>query len=195
MAVPMPRALVAPSPPQSPPQKGTAERENAAITDLPPRDPLPPATGTIQPRASRSGRLAWPVDGPILSEFGTKEGGLHNDGINIGAPRGASVRAAEDGLVAYTGNELRGFGNLVLVRHDNGWGTAYAHLEQMLVRRGDKVRRGQQIGTVGSTGSVTVPQLHFEVRKGSRSADPREFLEPRSGVRRAAAPGVRPDPG
>ena len=170
----------------------------AAIPEPASRDPLPPATGKIQPapaRPSGGGRFAWPADGRIISGFGSQEGGLHNDGINIAAPRGATVRAAEGGVVAYAGNELRGFGNLVLVRHQDGWVTAYAHLERMIVARGDTVRRGQQIGTVGSTGSVTTPQLHFEVRRGRRAADPQEFLAPRSGVTRAAVPAGPPGPG
>ena len=114
--------------------------------------------------------------GAILSDFGPKPGGLHNDGINISATRGASVVAADNGVVAYAGNELRGFGNLLLIRHADGWMTAYAHLDDMLVERGAKVTRGQKIGTVGSTGNVSSPQLHFEVRRGNRAIDPRDHL-------------------
>jgi len=83
-------------------------------------------------------------------------------------------------VVAYSGNELRGFGNLLLIKHAGGWVTAYAHTEQVLVRRGDKVRRGQTIGRVGSTGSVSSPQLHFEVRKGTRAVDPTRVLGPQT---------------
>ena len=114
--------------------------------------------------------------GPVISAFGAKGKGLHNDGINIRADRGSPVRAAEHGVVAYAGNELRGFGNLLLVRHAGGWITAYAHNDTLLVARGDRVRRGQVIARVGSSGSVTEPQLHFELRKGKRAVDPRKYL-------------------
>ena len=91
---------------------------------------------------------------------------------SISAPRGSPVRAAGSGTVAYAGNELRGFGNLLLIRHAGGWVTAYAHNEKLLVQRGQKVRQGQAITRVGSTGSVTKPQLHFELRRGRRAIDP-----------------------
>ena len=116
------------------------------------------------------------MNGKIISSFGAKKGGLHNDGINIAAARGAPVRAAENGIVAYAGNELRGFGNLLLIKHADGWTSAYAHNDRLLVRRGDQVRRGQIIARVGSTGSVTSPQLHFELREGSEAIDPLRLL-------------------
>ena len=103
---------------------------------------------------------------------------MHNDGINIAAPRGAAVEAADTGVVAYTGNELRGYGNLVLVKHPSGWISAYAHCEELLVKKGDKVSPGQTIARVGATGGVTEPQLHFELRRGKKAVDPREFLAP-----------------
>ena len=118
----------------------------------------------------------WPVRGVVVSEFGPKPGGLENDGINIAAPRGTPFRAADNGVVIYAGNELRGFGNLLLVRHESGMVTAYAHADETLVQRGDQVRRGQTIGRVGSTGNVTTPQLHFEVRRGTRAVNPSEYL-------------------
>jgi murein DD-endopeptidase MepM/ murein hydrolase activator NlpD len=128
---------------------------------------------------SRDGRsFQWPLRGQIVSEFGAKSGGLHNDGINIAATQGAAVRASEAGTVVYAGNEVRGFGNLLLIRHADGWMTAYAHVDEMLVRRDDQVRRGQTIAKVGRTGNVTTPQLHFEIRRGTRSVNPREFLQP-----------------
>ncbi len=110
-------------------------------------------------------------------DFGPKPGGLHNDGINIAAARNTPIRAAENGVVVYAGNELRGFGNLLLVRHADGWVTAYGHCEQLLVRRGAHVRRGQVIARVGSSGNVRTPQLHFEVRRGTRPVNPNEYLE------------------
>jgi len=124
------------------------------------------------------GRFSWPVRGRVLSGYGVAAGGAHNDGINIAAPRGAPVAAVDAGEVAYAGNELRGYGNLVLIKHANGWITAYAHCEELLVKKGDKVSRGQVIAKVGTTGGVSEPQLHFELRRGKRPVDPKEFLTP-----------------
>ena len=87
-----------------------------------------------------------------------------------------SFKAAEDGVVAYAGNELKGYGNLILVRHANGYVTAYAHAKELLVKRGDQVKRGQVIARSGQTGNVNAPQLHFEIRKGVSPLDPRQFL-------------------
>ena len=131
---------------------------------------------TPPPKTGRG--FTWPVEGRVISGFGPREGGLHNDGINILAPAGSEVRAAENGIVVYAGNELRGFGNLLLVKHDDGYTTAYAHAAQLLVGRGDQVQRGQVIATVGQTGNVSQPQLHFEIRKGPRPVDPRKQLPP-----------------
>jgi murein DD-endopeptidase MepM/ murein hydrolase activator NlpD len=132
---------------------------------------------SVPPPPPTSGKgYVWPVDGKLLSSFGAKEGGLHNDGINIAAKEGSPVRAAENGVIAYAGNELRGFGNLLLIKHSNGYVTAYAHNATLLVNRGDKVKKGQDIATVGSTGNVSTPQLHFELRKGKKPLDPRKYL-------------------
>lgn len=133
-------------------------------------------------RLSRKGFL-WPVSGRLLSRFGAKGKGLYNDGINIAVRRGAPVRAAQNGVVVYRGNELRGFGNLVLVKHANGYMTAYGHNSALLVNRGQKVRRGQVIAHAGSTGNVDRPQLHFEIRKRRRAVDPLKYL----GRQRASA--------
>ncbi|MEQ8387996.1 MAG: M23 family metallopeptidase [Alphaproteobacteria bacterium] len=142
--------------------KRTVSRRAAAL-------PAPPA---------RTGKgFATPVKGRIISRFGPKEGGLHNDGINIAAPRGSDVRAAQNGVVAYADSGLSGFGNLLLIKHSDGWVSAYAHTDKMLVRRGDRVTRGQVIAKVGSTGSVDRPQLHFELRRGSRALDPLPHLD------------------
>lgn len=138
------------------------------------------STGAISPPAqprSASDKLRWPVSGRIISGFGQRSDGTHNDGINLSVPPGTSVHAAEQGTVAYAGSELKGYGNLILVRHDNGWVTAYAHNDQLLVKRGDKVQRGQVIAKAGRTGSVDQPQLHFELRQGSKPVDPVPFLE------------------
>jgi murein DD-endopeptidase MepM/ murein hydrolase activator NlpD len=118
----------------------------------------------------------WPARGRVIAGFGPKPNGLQNDGINLAVPEGTPVKAAEDGVVAYAGNELKGYGNLVLVRHSNGFVTAYAHASEILVKRGDQVKRGQVIAKSGQTGSVTSPQLHFEIRKGATPVDPAQYL-------------------
>jgi murein DD-endopeptidase MepM/ murein hydrolase activator NlpD len=138
------------------------------------------STGTINPpprSASATDKLRWPVHGKIITGFGQRNDGTHNDGINLAVPQGTAVHAAEAGSVAYAGSELKGYGNLILVRHDNGWVTAYAHNEQLLVKRGDKVQRGQVIAKAGRTGSVDQPQVHFELRQGSKPVDPVPFLD------------------
>lgn len=147
----------------------------AASASLPPPTPLTPPP----PRAAS--RFSWPLPpgsgGQIVAGFGPAGKGLHNDGINIAVAQGTEVRAADNGVVAYAGNELRGFGNLLLIKHADGWTTAYAHNEVLLVQRGDQVRRGQVIARVGKTGNVTTPQLHFEVRTGTQAVDPLLHLE------------------
>ncbi len=118
----------------------------------------------------------WPVRGRIISAFGPKSDGLYNDGINIAAPRGTPVAAAADGVVAYVGNALKSYGNLVLIRHGGGMMTAYAHLASIRARRGMMVQRGEVIGTVGSTGAVSASQLHFEIRRGAKACNPLSYL-------------------
>jgi murein DD-endopeptidase MepM/ murein hydrolase activator NlpD len=145
-------------------------------------EPAPPRT---------SAKFAWPLRGPILVKFGPRGGGVHNDGINIAARAGTPVRATEDGIVAYAGNELRGFGNLLLIRHGGNWMSAYAHSRDILVRRGDRVKRGQTIARVGSTGNVTRPQLHFELRKGDEAVNPARHLTRAALGRRATSVASR----
>jgi murein DD-endopeptidase MepM/ murein hydrolase activator NlpD len=118
----------------------------------------------------------WPVRGKVIASYGAKTNGKVNDGINLAVPEGTPVKAAEDGVVAYAGNELKGYGNLILVRHANGYVTAYAHASQLLVKRGDTIKRGQVIAKSGQTGEVASPQLHFEIRKGSTPVNPLQFL-------------------
>ncbi len=118
----------------------------------------------------------WPVRGKVITTYGAKTNGKSNDGINLAVPEGTPVKAAEDGVVAYSGNELKGYGNLVLVRHSNGYVTAYAHASELLVKRGDPIKRGQIIAKSGQSGEVGSPQLHFEIRKGSSPVDPLQFL-------------------
>jgi murein DD-endopeptidase MepM/ murein hydrolase activator NlpD len=118
----------------------------------------------------------WPVRGKVITGYGAKTNGKSNDGINVAVPEGTPVKAAEDGVVAYSGNELKGYGNLILVRHSNGYVTAYAHASELLVKRGDTIKRGQVIAKSGQSGEVGSPQLHFEIRKGSQPVDPLQFL-------------------
>ena len=121
-------------------------------------------------------KFRWPANGRVIASFGPSTNGQQNDGINIALPENTPVKAAEDGVVAYAGNELKGYGNLVLVRHPNGYVTAYAHAKELLVKRGDPVKRGQVIARSGQTGNVNAPQLHFEIRKGASPLDPTRFL-------------------
>lgn len=115
--------------------------------------------------------------GTVISKFGVIAKGRNNDGINIKAPLGAAVKAADAGTIAYAGNELKGFGNLILIKHSGGWITAYAHNDRLLVRKGQKVRKGEKIATVGSTGGVSSPQLHFEIRAGKKAVNPLSYLQ------------------
>lgn len=124
-------------------------------------------------------KFAWPVNGTVMNKFGSAGGGRHNDGINIKVAEGTFVRAAENGVVAYAGNELKGFGNLLLVKHADGWITAYAHNKEFLVKRGDTVKRGQPMAKAGKTGNAKEPQLHFEIRRGTKAVDPMSYLEKR----------------
>jgi len=129
-----------------------------------------------EPAALSAGSFRWPVRGRVISSYGEKNDGGNNDGINISVPEGTSVRASENGVVAYAGNELKGYGNLVLIRHSDDWVTAYAHNSELMVKRGDVVSRGQVIAKAGQTGSVSTPQIHFELRKGSTPVDPLKHL-------------------
>ena len=140
--------------------------------------PKPVYRGKLpNPSPRTATKFRWPVKGRIISRFGPKRNGIRNEGINIAVPAGTSVRAAENGVVAYSGNELRGYGNLVLIRHADNWVTAYAHNSKLLVRRGERVRRGQVVAKAGRSGSVKSPQLHFEIRRGSKAIDPLKALE------------------
>jgi len=178
-AMPEPKPLAAKPPP---PAAALAPPSAAAPAPPPVAEAAPPerkpAAEAAAPPAHAGGNFMWPVHGRVLASYGTTAEGTHNDGINIAAPKGAPIEAADTGIVAYAGNELRGYGNLVLVKHANGWITAYAHCDLILVKHGQKVSRGQTIARVGASGSVSEPQLHFELRRGNHPVDPREFLEP-----------------
>lgn len=185
-----PIEIIEPDPDSLPPPRATAAAVVPLPVPQPGRKPVAPAEVAAAPAAAAAApsapaaaaatgtmRFAWPVVGDIISDFGPKSGGQHNDGINIQVAAGTTVRAAEGGTVAYAGNEIRGFGNLVLIRHANGWMTAYAHNADMLVKQGDKVTRGQAIARVGRTGNVTVPQLHFEIRRNGTPVNPAKYMD------------------
>ena len=139
---------------------------------------LPPPTTPVQPALSTGSApsFVWPLSGRVISDFGTESNGERNDGINIAVPLGTPIRAAAAGTISYAGNELRGYGNLILIKHDDGYVTAYAHADRITVQRGDIVTKGEIIAYAGSSGDVTSPQLHFEIRHGVQPVNPRTLL-------------------
>ncbi len=168
----------APAVPAAPvPAVGDEVPSTVATPEPAPAAQVQPPVPAPAPQQAGSSKFLWPTDGRIASRFGTKSGGLKNDGINIAAPAGSPVRATADGTVAYAGNELQAYGNLVLIRHEDGWMSAYAHNQELTVARGDRVRQGQMIAQVGQTGNVPGPQVHFELRTGKgRPVDPLKHL-------------------
>jgi murein DD-endopeptidase MepM/ murein hydrolase activator NlpD len=124
------------------------------------------------------GRFVWPLQGAILSPFGDRGPGQRNDGLDISASAGESVKAAAGGEVVYAGSSIPGFGNLVLVKHPGGWVTAYAHLDRIEVRMRDEVTQGEEIGQAGQTGAVDRPELHFEVRYAPHPAEAARPVDP-----------------
>jgi murein DD-endopeptidase MepM/ murein hydrolase activator NlpD len=160
------------SPGNVPFDAGSYGTEVASAESPSPAAPLPASSEGMP-----AGQFAWPVQGTVISGFGPSAQGTNNDGVNIAAPKGAPVIAAAGGIVAYTGNEMKGFGNLVLIRHEGGWVTAYAHLERMTVAKDSVVGPGDMIGTVGTTGGIATPQLHFETRKDGTPVDPMTVLK------------------
>ena len=190
-ALPSAAAASAPAPVPGPvPSPASAAAPLAAAPSVPSPPAMPAALMPVTANAGRG--FIWPVRGQVITEYGSAGKGQHNDGINIAVPRGTPVLAAQDGVVAYAGNELKGFGNLLLVKHADGWMTAYAHNEALLVKRGQSVRRGQQIAKSGDSGGVAEPQLHFEVRQGTRAVDPMSYLV---GANPTASPGTPPGSG
>uniref|UniRef100_UPI002431F707 M23 family metallopeptidase n=3 Tax=Bartonella TaxID=773 RepID=UPI002431F707 len=131
----------------------------------------------VAPQATGISKMRWPAQGRILSSFGQKEGSSTNDGIDIMAPEGSSVKAAENGVVIYAGDGLKEFGNTVLIRHENNIVTVYGHNSKILVQRGQKVRRGDEIAKSGMSGNASTPRVHFEVRKNSSPVNPIKYLE------------------
>jgi murein DD-endopeptidase MepM/ murein hydrolase activator NlpD len=197
-----PETVVPPSAtPASAPAPAPAESSLAGSIPAPrPAAPPPEAARAAHPQpaaqaaagaeagAARGGStFVWPVRGHVVEGYGAGPDGTHNDGINIAAPRNAPVQAADAGVVAYAGNELRGYGNLLLIKHPGGWITAYAHCEAILVKPGQKIARGQVVARVGSSGNVGTPQLHFELRRGNKPVDPRAYLSPLPSAAAAAA--------
>jgi murein DD-endopeptidase MepM/ murein hydrolase activator NlpD len=179
LAAPRVQASAAPAPAPIPaPAYASAESPHSARVAVPES-----AAATEQQSAVKTAEPAgslpsfrWPARGRVIAGFGPSPNGLQNDGINVAVPEGTPIKAADDGVVAYAGNELKGYGNLVLIKHSNGFVTAYAHASEILVKRGDTVKRGEVIAKSGQTGSVTSPQLHFEIRKGSTPVDPSQYL-------------------
>jgi len=181
--------------PQTVPDTGLPPLSSSIDTSKSPIAPAPSTTPTVaaspkdllekqQPASASSTKssdtlpaFGWPVRGTVISGFGPKGQGLDNDGINISAPKGSPVKAAEGGMVAYAGNEMKGFGNLVLIRHEGGWVTAYAHLERLVVAKDTIVAKGDMIGTIGTTGGVSSPQLHFETRQEGKPVDPELMIK------------------
>lgn len=147
-------------------EKPTKSKENPAADNTPSTEQV----------AKGSGKFRWPVKGRIAAPFGRGSDGGNNDGINILVPKGTDVLAAESGIVAYAGSELKGYGNLILIRHEGGWVTAYAHNDSLLAKRGDTIKRGAVIAKAGDTGGVDQPQVHFEVRQNSKPVDPLPLL-------------------
>ncbi len=187
VAAPQTRASFAPSSRPAVRSPARGGRSSAASPAAAPRRAVTPQRAAAPQRASapqraavRGPRLAWPVQGAIISGFGSKGHGAHNDGINIAVAEGTPVVAAATGMVIYRGNAVPGFGNLVLVRHPNDLVTAYAHLKDYAVSEGERVTQGQTIGQAGQTGNVSRPQLHFELRHGVNAIDPLPFLGARS---------------
>jgi murein DD-endopeptidase MepM/ murein hydrolase activator NlpD len=172
----------APAPQVAQPRTVPAEKikvASAAVQNARVAKEEPPTTETVVKSAEPTGGMPsfrWPVRGRVIAGFGSKANGTQNDGINLAVPEGTPIKAADDGVVAYAGNELKGYGNLVLIRHANGYVSAYAHASELMVKRGDTIKRGQVIAHAGQTGSVTSPQLHFEIRKGSTPVDPTQYL-------------------
>lgn len=178
------------APPVAKPATPAAKPAPAPVTTKPAAPPVavpkPPQAAVVpppvapkaapQPAASGAHDFIWPVSGNVLKGFGPSADGVRNDGVNIAAPRGTEIKAAATGEVVYAGSELVGFGNLILIRHPGGWVTAYAHADTMVVKEGDLVKQGQRIGTVGTTGNASTPQLHFELRKGKEPVNPAGHL-------------------
>ena len=143
----------------------------------------------VKPPSLSGDGFLMPVSGRVVSTFGDKADGSRNDGLNIAAAAGTPIRAAENGVVVFTGDRIPGYGRMILVKHAQDFTTAYAHTQTIYVRIGEVVRRGQRIASVGKTGAVGRPQLHFELRQGRAPLDPSGLLEGSRGGQVAASQG------
>jgi murein DD-endopeptidase MepM/ murein hydrolase activator NlpD len=191
LAIPARGTGVAP-PPLAPPRvvqvkPVTGPPPDSKVTSLVPPKPVPvpkavreselkSSAETEKAEATAAVKFRWPVAGKLISRFGPQADGSKNEGIKLAVPLGTDIHAAESGRVHYAGDGLKGYGNLILIRHPNGWVSTYAHADKMLVKVGDQVKRGQVIGKTGKTGPVGEPQLGFELRKGSVPVNPLEHL-------------------
>ena len=160
----------------TPPAASAATPQATPPAAAPAPAPAPPQTAAAAPLPQPPVSFSWPLRGQIVSGFGPQAAGVQNDGINIAAAAGTPVKAAAPGNVLYAGEEVRGFGKLVLIGHADGYVSAYAHNEEILVSRGASVAKGQVIGKVGVTGNVTSPQSHFEIRQRNKAIDPLPLL-------------------
>ncbi len=162
-------------PPQSAaPPPGSAARPGQPVPLGPTASAAPPAAEPT-PIATRP-RFEWPVRGKVVAGYGPRSDGQKNDGIEIQADKGTTVKAADGGTVVYAGSEVRGMGNLLLISHPGGYITAYGYNDSLLVRKGDVVKKGQPIAKVGTSGAAADPRLHFEVRRGNKTVDPMSVL-------------------
>ncbi|MAY99260.1 MAG: peptidoglycan-binding protein [Micavibrio sp.] len=163
-------------------EMNTTGNTRVASTPVSKATPKPSAASKPVPKSVQvapppsNGPFAWPVRGKVLSSYGPKADGLHNDGINIAARKGEPVKAAQNGVVAYVGDQIQGFGNLILLRHEDRYMSAYGHLDKISVTKGQVVQKGQAIGQAGMTGNVDTPQLHFEIRRGTKALNPQKYL-------------------
>lgn len=176
MAQAQPKPAAAPAPQKVASAPVATASPPTAVNVVTPAAQAPEPPKVKQEVTAATPSFRWPVNGRVIQAFGPKPSGQQNDGINISVPEGTAIKAAEDGVVAYAGNELKTYGNLVLIRHANGYVTAYAHASEIAVKRDDVVKRGQVIAKAGQTGTVNAPQVHFEIRKGSTPVDPAPFL-------------------
>lgn len=149
--------------------------EPVRSTTSPNAPPPRPSKPSLSPVGGPAPKFRWPVSGTLTSHFGTRDGGAH-DGIDVGAPEGTAIVAAADGSVIYAGDGLRGYGNLIILKHSGGYSTIYAHNRSNRVRKGAYVAAGETIAEVGQTGRASAPHLHFEVREGKKPVDPLQYL-------------------
>jgi murein DD-endopeptidase MepM/ murein hydrolase activator NlpD len=158
------------APPEPAPK--TAVKQSGAASDA-----KAPLKAPLETKGENSdAKFRWPVVGKVIGTFGSQPDGTKNEGIKLSVPIGTEIHAAESGRVHYAGDGLKGYGNLILLRHPNGWVSTYAHADKALVKAGDEVKRGQVIGKAGMSGPVAQPQLRFELRKGSQPVDPLPLL-------------------